>query len=182
MSVEARAFLRLLQVEMTALPDGAGALWSNDKYWTRSMVGDGATRKAAQPDYGAVGRVGAKLGYKRQAEYLRIDQIWYQEERPPNWTIEAYIEHENSLGRLDMTVRKLLSVGPGLKVLVTYPGARKDHALDATERLLRERHGTSPDGRIFLVFGALDRERDRMRLEGHEFDGLGRRCSVIPTG
>jgi hypothetical protein len=175
MSVESRAFIHLLQHELTTSPDDADRLWEEHTYWTRFMLGDGASRRAG--DFGAIGRVGKLLGYHLQAEYFRVDQVWYTEPVIGDWHIDGYFEHENSIARLEETVRKLLQLGPGLKVVITYPDLDdRDECLESVRELIRNRHGTSSDTRLAVVFGFLAEKR--MRLEGYEFDGMGR-CARV---
>ena len=176
MSVEGRAFLKLLRDTATAslisVPN-LPAAWDSAGEWSKFMLGSRETRAAG--DFGVIGRLGQALGYSLQAEYFRIDQIWYSS--PPtaseDWLIDAFIEHENNPRRVPETFRKLLQLGPGLKVMITYPS--EDSAtmfVDSVTGLIQKRFGTAPDARILLIFGFL--RSNSVDWQGHEFDGLGR--------
>jgi hypothetical protein len=180
MSVQSRALLKLFSDEVRAAlvnPEDTRRRWHSYTEWSTLMLGSGETRNSAARDFGVIGRVGLTLGYKCQAEYLRVDQIWYASnpDAPEDWWIEAFLEHENNFKRLAMTVRKLLELGAGLKVAITYPPvASKAELLATVSRLISERHGTLPDSRLTLIFGFLDSEQSIISWEAHEFDGMGR--------
>lgn len=157
--------------------DNLNRTWETSKEWTEFMVGSRISR--AQEDYGVLGRIGTYLGYQLQSEYLRVDQIWYFS--PPNdesdWDIDAFLEHENDPRRLKETVRKLLQLGPGLKVVITYPDQnRVDESVNSVANLIETRFGTPTDTRFLLVFGSL--QEDSIHWIGYEFDGLGRTCQL----
>jgi hypothetical protein len=178
MSAQARAFLRLFSEEVRAVlvnPEETKRRWNSATEWSTLMVGSSETRKAG--DFGVLGRIGRSLGYHLQAEYLRVDQIWYvlNPDAPDDWRIEAFLEHENNPKRLAETVRKLLELGAGLKVAITYPpSAMKQELLDGVSRLIGQRYGTPPDSRVAVIFGFLDDSESLVSWEAHEFDGMGR--------
>ena len=137
------------------------------------MLGSSHTRAAN--DHGVLGRIGQSLGYLLQAEYFRVDQIWYS--APPtktdDWIIEAFVEHENEISRVPETIRKILQLGSGLKVLVTYPeGMDVERIVANVSALITSRYGTAHDSRILLVLGQLTTLIPVW--SGYEFDGLGR--------
>lgn len=183
MSVEGRAFLKLLRDEVSAavpsLPDLKGT-WESSARWTEFMLGSPSTRAGGR--FGVLGQVGRSVGYQIQAEYLRVDQIWYDSppSSPDDWLIEAFVEHENDVRRVPETIRKILQLGPGLKVLVTYPESVPAETLvTRVSELIRKRYGTPPDSRLLLVLGRLASPLPLWRA--HEFDGLGRE-SGMPEG
>lgn len=48
------------------------------------MLGTGKSRKKG--DFGLIGRIGQKFGYEIQAEWMRLDQVWYFHlPKPENW-------------------------------------------------------------------------------------------------
>jgi hypothetical protein len=179
-SVQSRAFLKIFSDEVRAAllnPEDTGRRWNSSPEWSTLMLGSSETRKSAARDFGIIGRVGRSLGYELQAEYLRVDQIWYtiNPDAPEDWRIEAFLEHENNHKRLAETVRKLLELGAGLKVAITYPPvASKAELLSTVSRLIKERHGTPPDSRLTVIFGFLDGEHSIVSWEAHELDGMGR--------
>lgn len=176
MSVEGRAFLKLFREQVaTALPSVANLrqTWDASAKWTEFMLG--SSERRATDDHGVLGSVGKTLGYHIQSEYFRVDQIWYSTlpTDKKNWIIEAFIEHENNVTRLPEMVRKVLQLGSGLKVLVTYPeGALVDKLVERTSQQVTQRYGTAPDARILLVLGEL--AATKPVWFGYEFDGLGR--------
>jgi hypothetical protein len=178
MSVQSRAFLKLFSDETRAAlvdPKETPRKWHSCPEWSAIMLGSGGTRKTPLRDFGVLGRIGRSLGYELQAEYLRVDQIWYtvNPEDAGDWRIEAFLEHENNFKRLPETVRKLLELGAGLKVAITYPpAATKGDLLAAIARLIKDRHGTPPDSRVTVIFGFI--EGETVFWEAHELDGMGR--------
>ena len=180
MSVESRAFLNLLREQIRgAVIEGQllGELFDSNSPWTEFMLGSGQSR--ITDNYGILGKIGRLLGYKVQAEYLRVDQIWYSETSSrEEWSIEAFLEHENNVDRLPETVRKLLQLGPGLKVVISYP-KRADFQKRADEigSVVAQRFGTLPETRILLIFGFW--ESPSLYWQGFEIDGVGR---VAPVG
>jgi hypothetical protein len=178
MSIQSRAFLKLFRDEVqSALAESGNfmRLWNSARDWTGLMLGTGTSRASA--GFGVLGNIGRNLGYQLQAEYLRVDQIWYttSPETPNDWRIEAFIEHENDVGRLPETIRKLLELGPGFKVAIVYPDpSEKKDALAEITRLIENRYGTPADSRVSVVFGFLDEGKAGVLWEAFEFDGVGR--------
>ena len=114
-----------------------------------------------------------------QAEYLRVDQIWYTDSSsdPGDWLIEAFIEHENEISRAEETARKLLQLGPGLKVFISYPMSRPAHYfIERLAHLVRTRHGTPGDIRLLIVLGTL--KNRSVTWSAYEIDGLGRASAI----
>jgi hypothetical protein len=158
-------------------PEDTQRRWNSSPEWSTFMLGSGETRKSAARDFGVIGRIGRSLGYELQAEYLRVDQIWYtlNPDAAEDWRIEAFLKHENKYKHLPETVRKLLELGAGLKVAITYPPiASKAELLAKVSRLIRERHGMPPDSCLTVIFGFLDGAQSIVSWEAHEFDGMGR--------
>ena len=176
MSVEGRAFLKLFRAEVAkALPSlsNVRAAWDTSAKWTEFMLGTSTTRSTG--DFGVLGRVGKSLDYRIQSEYFRIDQIWYSSHptKDSDWIIDAFVEHENNISKLSETIRKILQLGAGLKVLVTYPeGAPIDQITERVAEQIHDRYGTPADARIVLILGELDGQTPQW--SGFEFDGLGR--------
>lgn len=144
------------------------------------MLGDGPSRNTSD-DYGILGCLGKKLGYKIQAEYLRVDQIWYTSPShdSSDWRIDAFIEHENDCRRLLETVRKLLQIGNGLKVIITYQYENKiSDEIMSVQKLISERFDNPVGSPIIIVFGTSDNECSYVNWEAHEFDSIGRVSSV----
>jgi hypothetical protein len=78
MSVQSRAFLRLFSDEVRSSlvnPEDTRRRWNSSPEWSALMLGSAESRRNA--DFGVLGRIGRSLGYALQAEYLRVDQIWY---------------------------------------------------------------------------------------------------------
>ena len=176
MSVEGRAFLKLFRDEVNsglASVSHISARWESSPQWTDVMLGSSSTR--AVKDHGLLGKVGVSLGYAVQAEYFRVDQVWYcaSDINPNDWIIEAFIEHENDISRVPETIRKIMQLGPGLKVLVTYPeGMEVEKIIRRISDQIKSRYGTAPDSRLLLVLGRLTTTLPTWY--GYEFDGLGR--------
>ena len=157
--------------------DDLSTRWDSSGAWSTLMLGSAQTRTAG--DFGILGRMGRNLGYEVQAEYFRVDQIWYSalESTPNDWLIEAFIEHENEIARAEETIRKLLQLGAGFKVLISYPMAKSpSKVLDEIARLVRTRHSTPADTRLLTVFGFL--ENRAVKWQAHEIDGMGRVATI----
>lgn len=184
MSTEGRMFLRLLADAVVGRmkSEDVPQRWSDAygrPWWTEMMVGSSTTRSAPKKDFGALGDMAERLGYTPQAEYLRIDQIWYFVPNPnePEWIADAYLEHENDSRKLLELVRKLLNISGGLKVVITYPSEeRREDLLDQVGTLISARYGVSDDMRLLVVFGFLGNAD--IEWEGYMFDGRGRRISL----
>jgi hypothetical protein len=176
MSVEGRAFLSLFREHvnpsLASLPN-IHVSWDSAREWTDIMLGSSRTR--AVQDHGLIGKVGKSLGYSIQAEYFRVDQVWYSSSKTDadDWIIEAFIEHENEISRVPETIRKILQLGSGLKVLVTYPERTDvEKIVRRVSDQIKSRYGTAPDSRLLLVFGRLANALPIW--SAYEFDGLGR--------
>ena len=179
MSLEGRAFLRLLTTEVAVnlprLPNFQAA-WNSSRDWTTFMLGSGETRSAG--DFGVLGIMAASLGYRVEAEYLRVDQIWYSHHKDKeDWEIDVFIEHENDDSRLAETVRKCLQLAQGTKVVITYPDRHGELQLrEIAQTIVKNRYGVSPDARLLLILGFL--EQKTLRWKGFEIDGLGREVAI----
>ena len=126
---------------------------------------------------GYLAESGAPSGTKFRPSTFRVDQIWYivNPDDEQDRRIEVFVEHENDSRRLAETVRKLLELGPGLKVVVTYPPlASKSDLLSQMSRLIQQRYGTPADSRVTVVFGFLYEHDATVLWEAHELDGMGR--------
>lgn len=173
-------FLRLLadQVSQRLKGQVAKTRWHDSRWWTEMMVGSALSRKS-HSDFGALGAIGRRLGYLPQAEYLKLDQIWYfvPGQDKNDWHIDTYFEHEHNCAKLPELVRKLLTLGSGLKVAITYPPeSRREELLVEVGSQIATRYGVADDTRLLVVFGFL--EGTDVAWEGFQFDGRGRRIAL----
>lgn len=177
MSLEGRAFLKFFRdgVALRVKASSINAGWNSSPQWTELMLGSSASRQSSIQDFGLLGAIGKSLGYWVEAEYLRVDQTWSSvpAHDRADWIIEAFIEHENKIAKIPETIRKVMHLGPGVKIIISYPEGRKDEEItSAVSDQIKAHYGIAPDARLLVILGRL---RDSLPMwRGYEFDGLGR--------
>lgn len=181
MSAEGRMFLRLLADHVARRMKGENVAqrWNQYRWWTEMMLGSSASRRPPLKDFGVLGAMAQLLGYTPQAEYLRVDQIWYfgPGQDKSDWLIDAYLEHEHNAKKLPELVRKLLAIGGGLKVAITYlDGTAPDALLSQVGAQISARYGVADDMRLLVAFGFL--ANANLEWEGYMFDGRGRSIAL----
>ena len=151
-------------------------VWDKNKIWTAKMPGTGASRK--KKDYGLIGRVGQKFGYMIQAEWMRIDQVWYLwlperegwEQRP--WKTEVVVEHENDINNFEYTIFKLGEVSAPLKVGIFYPGEYEKEYLEKAREIIKKQV-TSYPGEMYLIIFGFQGKNKGVYWHGYEIDFKG---------
>lgn len=151
-------------------------VYTNNRIWTAKMLGTGVSRKKG--DYGLLGRIGQKFGYEIQAEWMRIDQVWYLwlperekwKQRP--WKTEVVVEHENDIDNFEYTLFKLGEVSAPLKVGIFYPGEYEKEYLEKAREIIKNQVTAYPGGVHLIIFGFLD-EKEGVYWHGYEVDFKG---------
>ena len=141
------------------------------------MLGTGKSRKKG--DFGLIGRIGKNFGYKLQAEWMRIDQIWYYylpkpekwEQQP--WKTDVVVEHENNIDNFEYTLFKLGEVSAPLKVGIFYPGEEnEENLLKRCPEIILKQVSAYPGGVYLIIFGFFDKEKG-VYWHGYEIDFKG---------
>jgi len=151
-------------------------IYTKNRAWTAKMLGTGKSREKG--DYGLIGRIGQKFGYKIQAEWMRIDQVWYFYLPKPEkweqwpWKTDVVIEHENDIDNLEYTIFKLGEVSAPLKVGIFYPGEEEKEFLQKCREMILKQVPSYPGGVYLIIFGFLDEERG-VYWHGYEIDFKG---------
>lgn len=151
-------------------------IYPENRTWTAKMLGTGKSRKTG--DYGLIGRIGQKFGYEIQAEWMRIDQVWYfylpkpekWEQQP--WKTDVVIEHENYINNLEYVIFKLGEVSAPLKVVISYPGEEEKVFLQKCREMISKQVPSYPGTVYLIIFGFLDEERG-VYWHGYEIDFKG---------
>jgi hypothetical protein len=151
-------------------------IYHKNRIWTAKMLGTGRSR--GRGDYGVLGHIGQKFGYVVQAEWMRIDQIWYVnlplpenwEQQP--WKTDVAIEPENDITRLEFTIFKFGEVSVPLKVGLFYPGDDEEDALNKCREMILRQVSSYPGGVYLIIFGFFDEENAIYWL-GYEIDTKG---------
>jgi len=106
------------------------------------MLGTSSSRKKG--DFGLLGEIGKKFGYKIQAEWMKIDQVWYYYLPKPQgwmqtpWKTDVVIEHENDPSNIEYVINKLIEVCAPLKICFFYPGEEdEDDALYRISEIIK---------------------------------------------
>ena len=152
-------------------------IYEKDRIWTAKMLGTGPSRKKG--DYGLLGRIGKKFDYVIQAEWRKIDQIWWYElpkpetwEQPP-WRNDVIVEHENNINKLEYTLFKFEEISASLKVGIFYPGEEnEEELLKKCRDMILKQVSSYPGGVYLIIFGFLDEEKG-VYWHGHEIDFKG---------
>jgi len=132
-------------------------IFENDTKWTAMMLGTGKSRK--KEDFGLIGRIGQKFGYKIEAEWRDIDQIWYSWlPKPKNWKEapwqnDVLVEHENTIGRLEYTLFKCEEISVPLKVCIFYPFENEQECLEKASEIIGKQVNAYPGGVYLIIFG-----------------------------
>ena len=151
-------------------------IYEKNKIWTAKMLGTGESRKKG--DYGLIGRIGQKFGYKIEPEWRRIDQVWYYYLPKPKtwenapWKNDALVEHENYIKNLEYTLFKCEEISVPLKVGIFYPGDDEEEYLEKAAEIIKKQVSSYPGGVYLIIFGFLD-EEERVYWHGYEIDFKG---------
>ena len=166
MTLGSRAFVRGFITEFEKSKDITDweGLWEDGTAWTNKMLGTSSSRR--ENDFGIIGSVGQGFGYQIQAEWMRIDQVWYNDllERDDwdfiPWKTDVVIEHENNIDKLVRTLLKLGEISAPLKVGVFYPEPEKeDEYISTGSEIIEKQPVPYPGGVYLLIFGILDEEK-----------------------
>jgi len=180
MSLDTRAVFAVFVDEVK----GSGLRWDErGSVKTRKMMGDKKSRKKG--DFGVFGRIGTKYGYKVQAEWARLDQVWYDEVKLDEdtplewWWCEAAIEHENSQDLYDIlySVVKLTEFKARLKIGVYYPRDDFNKALDEMSRFISRSISPSESERYLILLGSV-KDNSSVEYSAWQFDCRGNRMKI----
>lgn len=159
-------------------------LWEKSNDWNAKMLGTGESREKG--DYGLFGRLGKKFGYNIQAEWMRIDQIWFyflpESEEWKDliewpWKTDVVIEHENTFMKFHYTLLKLGEVSAPLKVGIFYPSKEDErYALETASQVISKQVISYPGGVYLLLFGFLE-DKKHVYWHAYEIDFKG---NIIP--
>jgi len=145
--------------------------------WTGKMLGTRKSRRNG--DYGVIGRIGKKFGYEIEAEWRRIDQIWYHYLPRPEtwketpWKIDVLIEHENYIENLDYTLFKFEEISVPMKVGIFYPESEdEEQSLRKSCEIISKQISSYPGAVHLIIFGFLE-EGKRVYWHGYEIDVKG---------
>jgi hypothetical protein len=155
-------------------------IWTASSQWTSKMLGTGKSRPKG--DFGLIGRIGQKFGYEIEAEWRRIDQIWYQHlPKPENceeapWRIDVMVEHENAINNLEYTLFKCEEISTPLKVGIFYPypddKENEEKFLKKSCEIIAKQVSSYPGGVYLIIFGFNDEEKG-IYWHGYEIDSKG---------
>lgn len=153
--------------------------------WTKKMLGSGSSRKKG--DFGILGRIGQKYGFEVQAEWMRIDQIWYSQldlgkDVRKGWWTEVAIEHENKqdLDGIIYLLNKLIEFKARLKLGICYPEDEMQ-ALEGISKTLAGTPFSLENERYLFLFGRLGENDQQVLFNAWEFDSRGNRIKVPAT-
>jgi hypothetical protein len=179
MTLGSRAFFHEFLSEFDA--EGKNIDWEtlyNGKpsEWTARMLGTSKSRKT-KDDYGLIGRIGQKFGYKIDAEWRQIDQVWYVElpelkkGKDTPWRDEVIIEHENDAGRLEYTFYKFNEIAAPLKVGIFFPGKKnEEESLKKCQEMILRQVSYFPGETYLIIFGF---EAKKVYWHAYEIDFKG---------
>lgn len=141
------------------------------------MLGTSKSRK--EGDFGLIGRIGQKFGYEIQAEWMRIDQVWYYNLQKPEvleqklWRTDVMIEHENDSRNFVYTLLKLGEASSPLKIGIFYPGEEFERKmLDKASDIISSQVSSYPGGVYLIIFGFLN-EENGVYWHAYEIDFKG---------
>ena len=179
MTLGCRAFFREFLAEFRR--EGRKTNWEKiydeNRIWTGKLLGTAKSRK--EGDFGLIGRIGKKFGYEIEAEWMRLDQVWfYYLPKPKDWKQEPWktdvvIEHENDIKNLEYTIFKLGEVAVPLKVGIFYPGKeREEECLKKCRDMILKQVTSYPGGVYLIIFGFCD-DKKGVYWHGYEIDFKG---------
>lgn len=152
-------------------------IYEEDKIWTAKMLGTGPSRKKG--DFGLIGRVGQKFGYNIQAEWRRIDQVWFhwlpkpKGWKEPPWKNDVVVEHENNIDRLEYTFFKFEEISAPLKVGIFYTNDEDEEKfLQKCREMILKQVSSYPGGVYLIIFGFCEEDK-RVYWHGYEIDFKG---------
>lgn len=181
MTLGSRAFFHEFSAEFEK--EGKRTKWSKiydqNKTWTAKMLGTGKSRK--KEDYGLIGRIGQKFGYRIESEWRRIDQVWFHYLPKPEkcennpWRNDVIIEHENDIDNLEYTFYKFDEMSAPLKVGIFYPGDEEDEkeSLQKCQEMILKQVSSYPGEIYLIIFGFLDEEKEKVYWHAYEIDFKG---------
>jgi len=178
MTLGCRAFLRefLAEFEKAKKKTNWMKIYEDNKKWTAKMLGTGPSREKG--DYGLIGRIGQKFGYKIDPEWRHIDQVWfYNLPKPkgwqdPPWKNDVMIEHENDIDNLEYTLVKFDEVSVPLKVGIFYPGDDEEEYRDKAAEIVKKQV-TSYPGEVYLIIFGFAEEEKGVYWHAYEIDFKG---------
>lgn len=145
---------------------------------TRMMLGDGDSRK--NEDFGLIGRIGQRYGYQIQAEWMRIDQVWYYDINENDewnflpWVTDAIIEHENNIDDFIRTIVKLTEYSAPIKIAIFYPKRDDEEKwVGIASEIISKRQVSYPGESYLLVFGLYDKKKN-LYWNAHEINWQGK--------
>jgi len=152
-------------------------LWDDPAKWTKEMLGTAASRK--KDDYGLLGRLGKRFQYQIEAEWRRIDQIWYHYlPKPETWEsapyrIDVAVEHENQIGNLEFTLFKFEELSIPLKICIFYLSMQDEKAvLRKSSEIISKQISSYPGGLYLMIFGLQD-PKSGIYWHAYEIDSKG---------
>lgn len=149
--------------------------------WTEKMLGSKKSRK--KEDYGIFGKIGKKYGYELQAEWMRIDQVWYNqidlEEGIRVWWDEVGVEHHNgrSLKSILYVIYKLAEFKARLKIGVFYPKDDVGSVLEQISKVIQKTPVRTENERHLIILGRPKR-RGVVKFDAWEFNTRGNKIKV----
>ena len=151
-------------------------IYEENKIWTAKMLGTGSSRKKG--DFGLLGRIGKKFGYDIQAEWRKINQVWFYWLPKPKgwknapWRNDVVVEHENDIENLEYTFIKFEEISAPLKVGIFYPGEDEKEYLQKYREIILKQVSAYP-GRVYLiVLGFFDEDKG-VYWHGYKIDFKG---------
>ncbi len=110
---------------------------------------------------GVLDRIAHNLGYFNHKEYLHVDHNWC-DNMPDNngWQIDVFIEHENNIRSANEEVLKLMHLGLGQKVLISFAGENSfENYRKEFGDLISHLHGIPMMQSLTLVICDLENEK-----------------------
>jgi len=138
-------------------------IYDDNPKWTAKMLGTGLSRK--KKDFGLIGRVGQKFGYKIDPEWRHIDQVWYLDLPKPKgwestpWRNEVLVEHENDISNMEYTLFKFDEISAPLKVGIFYPEDEEEEYRDKAAEIIKKQVTSYPGEVYLIIFGFYDDKR-----------------------
>ncbi|MGA3110471.1 MAG: hypothetical protein ABSE15_00380 [Candidatus Bathyarchaeia archaeon] len=157
-------------------------IWDKSGEWTKDMLGDSVSRK--KNNYGLIGKIGKTFGYGVDAEWRRIDQVWYyylpklEQCKELPWKLDVIIEHENDINNLEYTFYKLGEIISPLKVGIFYPDKGKEQATIEKCIELITKSVTSVTGESYLIIFGFLTKKNTVEWRAHEIDFKGNTSKI----